>query len=104
MPEVGPREVKLSPALAADLARIETMWREQLEASGGPFLFGAFSAADAYYAPVCARIRTYAQPVSPATAAYFDSVHGLAAMRTWCEAARGEHDFVADDEPYRTRA
>ena len=104
MPEVGPREVKQSPALAADLARVETMWREQLEASGGPFLFGAFSAADAYYAPVCARIRTYAPPVSSATAAYVDRVHGLAAMRAWCEAARGEHDFVADDEPYRTRA
>jgi glutathione S-transferase len=103
LPEVGPREVK-QPAVAADLARIETMWREQLDASGGPFLFGAFSAADAYYAPVCARLRSYAPPVAPETLAYIDRVHDLGAMRRWCEAARAEHDFIADDEPYRTRA
>ena len=103
MPEVGPREAR-TPAVAADLARIETMWREQLDASGGPFLFGAFSAADAYFAPVCSRIRSYAPPVAAVTSAYVERVHDLPAMRAWCDAARGEHDFVVEDEPYRTRA
>jgi len=77
------------------------MWSRQLEASGGPFLFGAFCAADAYFAPVCARITTYGLPVAPQTRGYVERVFGLPAMQAWCDAARAEHDFIAEDEPYR---
>ena len=47
---------------------------EALAASGGPFLFGAFGAADAFYAPVVMRLRTYALPVSEVTRAYGDRI------------------------------
>ena len=43
------------------------MWAEALAGSGGPFLFGEFSAVDAYYAPVCMRLRTYALPIDDTT-------------------------------------
>jgi glutathione S-transferase len=103
LPEVGARMSEW-PDLAADLARIDAMWREQLEASGGPFLFGAaFGIVVAYYAPVCSRIRTYALPVSAAAKAYVDRIHALPAMQEWSAAAREEHDFLPEDEPYRQR-
>jgi glutathione S-transferase len=51
------------PAVAADLARITGMWQAALAASGGPFLFGSFGAADIFYAPVVARLRIAAAPV-----------------------------------------
>src|SRR5438876_12308414 len=58
LPEVGARAEREWPDVMADLRRIDAMWSEQLAASGGPFLFGAFGAVDAFYAPVCSRITT----------------------------------------------
>jgi glutathione S-transferase len=104
LPEVGARCRDEWPDVAADLKRIDAMWREALAQSGGPFLFGAFGAVDAFYAPVCARIKTYALPVGDAAARYVERIHDLPAMRAWCEAARAEHDFLEVDEPYRQRA
>ena len=104
LPEVGARLVRDSKPVAADLLRIESMWGEQLAASGGPFLFGAFCAADAFFAPVCARLKTYAPALRPESTAYIERVFALPAMREWCEAALAEHDFIPEDEPYRTQA
>ena len=104
LPEVGARCASEWPDVAADLRRIDAMWSEQLAASGGPFLFGAFGIADAYYAPVCTRVRTYVLPVGAAATAYVERIHALPAMQEWCAAARDEHDFIAEDEPYRQRA
>ena len=104
LPEVGARCAAEWPDVAADLRRIDAMWSEQLEASGGPFLFGAFGIADAYYAPVCSRVKTYALPVGAAAKGYVERIHALPAMREWCAAGRDEHDFIEDDEPYRQRA
>jgi glutathione S-transferase len=101
LPEVGRIVWRDQAGVRADLARIEAMWTSLLAEHGGPMLFGRFSIADAYYAPVCSRIRTYALPVSPAVAAYVDRVHQLPAMRAWTEHALAEHDFVDFDEPYR---
>jgi glutathione S-transferase len=103
LPEVGVRGVRESSAVRADLDRLEEMWREQLAHSGGAFLFGAFSAADAFFAPVCARIRTYAPPVQADTLAYVQRIFDLPSMQAWCAAARAEHDFIEEDEPYRTQ-
>jgi glutathione S-transferase len=77
------------------------MWSSQLEASGGPFLFGAFSAADAYYAPVAARIRTYHLPVSAAAHAYIDRLWHAPGVADWVADALAEHDFLDFEEPYR---
>jgi glutathione S-transferase len=87
-----------------DLDRIVRMWTDALAASGGPFLFGAFSNADAYYAPVVSRIATYALPVPPELQPYIDRIRALPAMQQWTSEALEEHDWVADDEPYRQQA
>jgi glutathione S-transferase len=52
---------------------------------------------------VCARIRTYGLPLGAAASAYVERVHALPAMQAWCAAARDEHEFIEDDEPYRQR-
>ena len=101
LPDVGARLWAERAELREDVARIEQMWAEQLSASGGPFLFGAFGIADAFYAPVCSRLRTYALPVSAEASAYLDRIHTLASMQRWFEQARAEHDFLDFDEPYR---
>jgi glutathione S-transferase len=103
LPEVGQRILRESGSAAQDLARIEQMWTQQLGISGGPFLFGRFCIADAYFAPVCARIRSYALPVSAPVAAYVARVYALPAFQEWLKEALAEHDFIADDEPYRQR-
>ena len=104
LPEVGARLMRDDAGLVADLARIDAMWAQALAASGGPFLFGKFTVADAYFAPVCARIRTYALPVTPAAAAYVERVFALPALQRWVADALAEHDWLDEDEPYRSRA
>jgi glutathione S-transferase len=85
----------------ANVARIETLFADALNTSGGPFLFGAFTAADAFYAPVCMRLATYNLPVSDTTRAYMSRVQAAPGVAAWIAQALAEHDFIADDEPYR---
>ncbi len=102
LPDVGARLLREQPAVQADVDRIVQMWSELLAQHGGPMLFGKFTIADAYFAPVCSRITTYALPVPPAIADYIARVQALPSVRAWTEAALAEHDFVPFDEPYRT--
>ncbi len=102
LPEVGARLLREEPAVAADLARICRMWEGLLQKHGGPMLFGGFGIADAYYAPVATRIRTYALPVPAAVEAYIERLYALPAMKAWIADALAEHDFVPMDEPYRS--
>ncbi len=104
LPEVGARMVAEKPAVAQDFARIDEMWTGALEASGGPFLFAGFSIADAFFAPVCSRVKTFALPLSPRAAAYARHMQALPAFAEWTTDALTEHDFVVEDEPYRSRA
>jgi glutathione S-transferase len=104
LPEVGRRCATEWPDVAVDVRRIDAMWSGQLAESGGPFLFGAFSTVDAYFAPVCSRVKTYALQVGAAAAGYVERIHALPAMQAWCAAARDEHEFLEEDEPYRQRA
>ena len=83
------------------MERIEQLWAGQLAESGGPYLFGAPSGADAYFAPVASRLRTYRLPVSAATADFMPRLFDLPAMQAWVSAALQEHDFIPEDEPYR---
>lgn len=103
LPEVGRRVLASEPAVVRDVQRIVQMWTQLLDASGGPFLFGGFSNADAYFAPVCTRLRTYGVPVPPAVQAYVDRVWSLPAMQAWVREAMAEQDFLDFDEPYRSR-
>jgi glutathione S-transferase len=91
-------------AVQRDIDRIAAMWTElrQKYAAEGPFLFGHFTVADAFYAPVVSRFATYGVRLPEAAKAYADSILNLPAMQEWIDGARAEHDFLADDEPYRT--
>ena len=103
LPEIGARMLAEKPSVAQELARIDAMWSEAVEASGGPFLFGDFSIADAFFAPVCSRAKTYALPLSKRSAAYAAHLLAVPAFAAWTAEALEEHDFVVEDEPYRQR-
>lgn len=102
LPEVGARVLAGQPAVQADLDRLVAMWRAALADSGGPFLFGAFSNADAYFAPVVSRLRTYALPVPPEVAAWMAQVWTAPGVAAWVAEALAEQDFLDFEEPYRT--
>lgn len=89
------------PGLRKDLDRVCQLLQDALAQSGGPFLFGDFCAADAFYAPVAMRIRGYGLPVPAAVAAYVDRLAAAPGVREWISDALAEHDFIAEDEPYR---
>jgi glutathione S-transferase len=76
------------------------LWREARSryGAGGPFLFGRFSNADAMYAPIATRLRTYAIPVDEVSAAYVETIHGLASFRRWRDAGLKEPWVIAGDE------
>ena len=101
---VEPREAVPIGCDAADDEGLLVAWLNALvyEMAVRHMLFGRFSAADAFYTPVCSRISTYALPVSEASAAYVARVLALPAVRAWSEAALQERDFLDFDEPYRS--
>jgi glutathione S-transferase len=82
--------------VAADVARIHAIWTECLGASGGPFLFGGFTIADAFFAPVVTRFRTYAVGLAAPLARYSDAVFALPAMQQWVAAAAAEPEVIND--------
>jgi len=92
-----PGKVPLDP-IARDLHRMETLWGELLDRSGGPFLFGEFTAADAMYAPLATRLRVYDLPVSDQAAGYIDAIYSLPAFQEWLSMAVKEPWIVDDDE------
>jgi glutathione S-transferase len=91
----------LAPDVQANVARIDAMWTECRTRFGGrgPFLFGAFSAADAMYAPVVSRFRTYGIAVGPDARRYMDAVFALPAWQAWQAAAVREPWVLPHDEP-----
>ena len=104
LPEVGARVLAEQPEVRENVARIVTMWNELLEQHGGPMLFGAFGVADAFYAPVVMRFRTYAVPVPPPVAAYMQRLVALPGVAAWIADALAEKDFLPFEEAYRTQA
>ena len=102
LPEVGARILAGEPAARADLARVVSLWQDALAGSGGPFLFGDYSIADAYFAPVVMRLRTYALPVPAEIAAYAERVVASPGVAAWIADALEEKDFRPFEEPYRT--
>ncbi len=85
----------------ADLERLVALWGNLLQRFGGPLLFGTFSIADAYFAPVCMRLKTYALPLPSTIATWVDNVVALPAVQAWMRDARTEGDFLPFEEPYR---
>jgi glutathione S-transferase len=87
------RRVPMTPSVQADVARVEEIWsdcRRRFGASGGPWLFGEYSVADAMYAPVVLRFNTYGERLADDTRAYMATVIDDPAMQEWMSAAEGE--------------
>lgn len=79
------------PALQADLSRLTALWQEGLRRFGGPFLAGAaFTAVDAFFAPVAFRVQTYGLDLLPQALDYAQRLRELPAMRDWYAAALAE--------------
>jgi len=89
------------PAVRADVARIVAMWGELLASYQGPLLFGRFSIADAYFAPVAMRLSRYALPVPQEISAYIERLSALPGVKAWVDDALAENDFREFEEPYR---
>ncbi len=93
-----------SAEVQADIDRLCSRWRETRQAFGaaGPFLFGDFTAADAFFAPVASRFATYAVSLEVPALAYQQALLDTDGMRQWSAAARQETEFVPMDEPYQS--
>jgi len=102
LPHIGALVWRDQAGVRSDVERIVGMWTGLLQEHKGPMLFGEFSAADAFFAPVCLRIRGYALPVPGHITDYVRRVCALPAVKSWMDAALKEEDFVVFDEPYRT--
>jgi len=102
LPEVGARVLVTEPAVRADVERVLALWEDALGDSGGPFLFGGFSIADAFFAPVVTRLRTYGIPASATAAAYMERVLASPGVAAWVRDALEEKDFRDFEEGYRT--
>jgi glutathione S-transferase len=91
----------VTPAVRHDIDRITALWRELRRAVGpdeGPLLFGRFSLADAAFAPVASRFRTYGITLDPISEAYADAVLDLPSVREWAAAAALEPMVIPANE------
>ena len=91
-----------TPEVLQDIARIIGIWQDcrARHAASGPFLFGHFTIADAMYAPVVLRFRTYAVGLPAESQAYADAILALPAMQEWLAVAAAEGQTLAHFEPY----
>jgi glutathione S-transferase len=101
------RAVALSTEARADVARVQQIWMECRERYGklGPFLFGGFGAADAMFAPVVHRFRTYAIVVAPEARTYMETIMEMPAFQEWTRGALAEtiviEKFESDETELR---
>ncbi|GMB83186.1 glutathione S-transferase family protein [Shinella zoogloeoides] len=93
-----PASIDLDDGVTEDVARIETIWKDALARSGGPFLFGGFSAADAMYAPVVNRLEIYRLTRDETILAYMARMKAHPAWQRWQAAALAEPWIVPEDE------
>ncbi|CAB3853624.1 glutathione S-transferase family protein [Achromobacter ruhlandii] len=95
--------IDIPEAARQEISRMHAIWQDTRAefGQGGPFLFGAFSIADAFFAPVVSRFVTYGIAAAGPVRDYMDAVLALPAMQEWMRDARAEATFVEADEPYR---
>jgi glutathione S-transferase len=93
LPERG-RAAQQRSDVAADIKRVQEIWQTCLDASGGPFLFGAFSIADAFYAPVVTRFITYVVTLAPTSNGYVQRMLDLAPLRQWSADGAAEPETI----------
>ncbi|GAB4348943.1 MAG: glutathione S-transferase family protein [Gammaproteobacteria bacterium] len=94
------RRVEIDGELGREIARIETIWREAAERHGsdGGWLYGDFSIADAFYAPVASRFRTYGIPVGEAARRYMEHLLADEDVGLWYRQARAEEEVLEEEE------
>ncbi|WP_148862130.1 glutathione S-transferase family protein [Marinobacter fonticola] len=94
------RRIELSDAAKADIARIDAIWTEYSSrySEHGPWLFGSFSIADCFFAPVAFRFLTYDVELSDSARQYAERLRDHGSMQHWLSAARDEKEVVAEDE------
>ncbi|MEL6938163.1 MAG: glutathione S-transferase family protein [Cyanobacteria bacterium J06598_1] len=92
------RTVHPSDTAKKDIARVDDIWTSCINEYGGPYLFGDFSIADCFYAPVVLRFRTYDVALSAAAAQYQETMLKHAALNKWVEAGKAETEIVPEDE------
>ncbi len=95
--------IDLPEAARQDISRLQAIWHDTRAefGQGGAFLFGEFSIADAFFAPVVSRFNTYGIAAAGPVRDYMDAVLALPAMQEWTRDALAEATFVPEDEPYR---
>jgi glutathione S-transferase len=104
LPDVGALALRDKPAVRADVQRIEIIWSDLIAEHGGPYLFGSrFTIADAYFAPVCMRFKTYALSTKPDIDAYIETIRSAPGVKDWIADALVENDFRDFEEPFRLR-
>lgn len=86
---------RMTEAGLRDARAMDALWQEELQASGGPFLFGDWSIADAMYAPAATRFETYAIPRSDSAARYIQAIFAEEAMAEWVRLAMMEATALA---------
>jgi glutathione S-transferase len=105
--------IPIAPAVQAEIDRVVAIWEEcrarhgaakPSGASGGPFLFGAFTNADAMYAPVVTRFHSYGVALPPAAQAYAGAVRALAPLQEWTAAGVAEPEHLAETDAVAERA
>lgn len=92
------KKLAVGDDVKANIRRIEQIWHKSIEDSGGPFLFGEFTAADAFFAPVVARFDSYLLADHPVTLAYMQAVQTHPAVQVWAADAAKETWVVPEDE------
>ncbi|MBO1014179.1 glutathione S-transferase family protein [Achromobacter sp. SD115] len=95
--------IDLPEAAQQDISRLQAIWHDTRAefGQGGAFLFGEFSIADAFFAPVVSRCNTYGIAAAGPVRDYMNAVLALPAMQEWTRDALAEATFVPEDEPYR---
>jgi glutathione S-transferase len=93
----------MTPEVAQDIERIQAIWRDcrARTAHGGSYLFGAFSIADAFFAPVVSRFVTYAPALDDNARTYMQAVLALPTLQEWIAAAKAETETIPAFEIYR---
>ena len=93
-----PTSLEISQRAREDVSRIEQIWDDCLQQSGGPFLFGEFCNADAMFAPVVNRMEIYRLSEADSVKRFSQSIKALSAWQEWDEAGRAEPWIVEEDE------
>lgn len=92
------KSLDISEAARNNVNRIVSLWKTALAASGGPYLFGAFSNADAMYAPVVNRLHVYDLTVDADARSYMETMMALPAWLEWEREGRAEPWTIPEDE------